>query len=295
MKNKGIGMIQAVSRIGHVNNVGEMSTMVQLFMYEKTIIHSITHNLKAVTYWRQADTKELEKVQAKLLRMLLKLPEGAPYWGILNELGIWPLTAIVHYKRFMLYQNLITSDDERRAKRLIQYQKEFMIDGSWYEGLDIISKEYGINLNSNIIKTKSKWKTYVKSKIRAKLKTDSESKKNSMTKLRHQRKQEFCMQKYVNNTSITRIGDLLRVKLELLDVGKNQGHENRKCYCCNLENETTEHITSCSEVCEATQMDSIEWNEEMMSDRNHLQRMYQIIKRYIRIREKSEMINTQVE
>ena len=35
-------MIKAVARIGHKNNVGEVSTLVQLFLYEKTIISSIT-------------------------------------------------------------------------------------------------------------------------------------------------------------------------------------------------------------------------------------------------------------
>ena len=153
--------------------------------------------------------------------------------------------------------------------------------------MDKISQEYGIDLNSNFLSIKYKWKEYIKSKIREKVISDSEKKKNSMTKLRHQRKHDFCMQEYINNSSITRVGDLLCVKLELLDVGKNHGHEERKCHACKLEAETTEHIISCNKLYEEIQTEPIEWREEMMSNRNHLQKLYHVIKRYIKYRDAS--------
>ena len=55
MLNKGISMLKEGARIGHQHNVGEMSTAVQLFLFEKVIINSITHNLAAVNYWRKSD------------------------------------------------------------------------------------------------------------------------------------------------------------------------------------------------------------------------------------------------
>ena len=50
----------------------------------------------------------------------------------------------------------MNSDDERTTKRLIQYQKEHTIDGSWYDELVKTSKEYGIIIDNDMIKVKSK-------------------------------------------------------------------------------------------------------------------------------------------
>ena len=92
MVNKGIGMIKDIAMIGHQHNVGQMSTQIQLFLYEKVLIPSLTYNLEGVTYWREADITSLEKTQGtSLLKILLKLPDSTPYWGLLNELGKWPL------------------------------------------------------------------------------------------------------------------------------------------------------------------------------------------------------------
>ena len=108
----------------------------------------------------------------------------------------------------------MNSDEDRTAKKLIQHQKECSIEESWYGELMRVGKKYEIELNNNnMIKTKSKWKQYVKDKIRHKITAESEEKKNSMTKLRHQKQQEFCMQQYIKETSITRIQDLLRVNM----------------------------------------------------------------------------------
>jgi hypothetical protein len=141
MKNKGISMLKDAARIGHPHNVGPMSTAVQLFLYEKVIVNSITHNLAGVTYWRKSDIESLEKVQGKLLKLLLKLPDSTPYWGLLNELGLWPLEDVINYKKLMLLQNLMASNDSRTTKKLIAYQKKYGIEASWYVSVDKIGKQ----------------------------------------------------------------------------------------------------------------------------------------------------------
>ena len=69
----------------------------------------------------------------------------------------------------------------------------------------------------------------------------------SMTKLRHQKEQSYILQNYIKETNICRVRDLIKVKLELFDIGKNQG-KNRLCWGCNQVDETTEHIIACKHV-----------------------------------------------
>ena len=284
MMKKGIGMMKDVAKLGHQNNVGEMSTLIQLFLYEKVVVPSLTYNLEGITYWRKADIIQLEKVQAKLLKMLLELPDSTPYWGLLNELGIWPLEDFINYKKFMLLQNLMNADENRMAKKLIKQQKQYETEGSWYSKVAKISKEYKVDLeNDDLLKDKHKWKTHVKEQIKLKIISKSEEKKNSMSKLRHQKEQEFIMQEYIKETSIWRIRDLIRVKLEMLDIGRNQG-ENRICCGCHSEEESTEHIVSCRAARELTGIQD-ETNTNITSERCNLINIYNILKKYMEYRD----------
>ena len=68
--------------------------------------------------------------------------------------------------------------------------------------------------------TKLRWKNYVKKKIQNYVQRQSNEKKEK-TKLRHQKGQKFEMQEYLQEKTITRAGDLLRAKLELLNFGSD--------------------------------------------------------------------------
>ena len=182
------------------------------------------------------------------MKIMLKLPDSTPYWGLLNELGIWPLEDLVNYKRLMLLQNLMASDDHRLAKNLVVYQKTYEIEASWYVNLRKIGEIYAIQMeNEELIENKAAWKKHVKEQISLKVAEKSNEKVTLMTKLRHQKQQSFCMQSYIKETSIWRVRDLIKVKLELLDLGKNYG-KTRICCGCNVIEESTEHILGCKDA-----------------------------------------------
>ena len=292
MAIKGITMLKEGAKIGHQHNVGELSTVVQLFLYEKVIVNSITHNLAAVNYWRKSDIDKLEKLQAKLLRMILKLPESTPYWGLLNELGIWPLQDILNYKKLMLLQNLITSDDSRLTKKLIEHQKNFQVEASWYVNVKNIANEYEIDIDDeNNLEIKQRWKKYIKEKILKNIITRSERKTESMKKLRHQMKQSFSMQAYIKETNICRVKDLIKCKLEMLDIGGNHGN-NRTCYGCNRSEETTEHIINCTSTKNLIGIKNRICIDNM-SDKSTLMKLHNFMKAYIEKRDDiKESVNT---
>ena len=100
-----------------------------------------------------------------------------------------------------------------------------------------------------------------------------------MIKLRHQKGQIFILQPYIQETSIWRIRDLIKVKLELLDIGKNYGNE-RLCCGCNQTAETTEHILACKNARELVGGE-ITTNLHMMSDRKNLLHLYNFLSTYI--------------
>ena len=96
-------MISEAKRIGNEGKTGEMSTEILLFLYEKTIVPAVIYNLEVWTNWRKSDWDNLERVQAEALKNLLRLPKSTPNWGLIKELGIWPLKERIIYKKFMTY------------------------------------------------------------------------------------------------------------------------------------------------------------------------------------------------
>ena len=105
------GMIRELKKITSDRELGRYSADSKLLMYEKTVVPSVTFNLEMWTKLREKDWERLEKVQARALKLIYCLPQGTPYWGILEETGVWPLRAVVEYHRLMFLQNVINSDD----------------------------------------------------------------------------------------------------------------------------------------------------------------------------------------
>lgn len=118
------GQVRELKSIASQSNVGKEFVAVRLQLYESCIIHSLLYTIEA---WNQLTTKEkksLEQIQAKALCQILELPRSTPYLALLNEVGIWRIEERLEYRKIMMMQNLLKSDDRRLCKRVVLDQKE---------------------------------------------------------------------------------------------------------------------------------------------------------------------------
>ena len=91
VERKVMAMEREMKRISSEMNLGRMSTEGRLIICERTVVPAMTYNLETWTkIWRK-EWEQLEKIQGKILKRLLELPETTPTWGILKETGIWPI------------------------------------------------------------------------------------------------------------------------------------------------------------------------------------------------------------
>ena len=97
-----------------------------------------------------------------------------------------------------------------------------------------------------------------------KIEETSNEKCKELKKLRHQTSQTFERKAYLKEVSITEAAEILRLRLEMYDVGNNHG-KKRKCECG--EEETYEHLVECEKVREKTKTEiSMEWIESDKTD-----------------------------
>ena len=238
------GMILEACKIGREEQLGLLSTEARLLIYERTIVPAITFNLECWTEIATKDVERMEKLQAKMLKRLLNLPKTTPYMGLLKEIGIWTLDKQLLYQRLMLYQNIITSDDERLGKQIVLDQKRQEWRKTWYSETEKKAKELGIRLQDAEEVSKAEWKKKVKTRIGKALQDEAEKKEYEMSKTRHQQGQKFERKKYVEGMGLSEASETIRRRLEMIDIGNNFG-KGRKCECGRKE--TTEHMIECRE------------------------------------------------
>ena len=212
-----IGMIKEAKNIGQEKHLGKFSTESRLIIYERTIVPTITYNLEC---WKlnNKNKAELERLQARALKLLLGLPDSTPYWGIIKETGIWTVEMVITYHRLMLFHNLITSDDSRLGKVVIKSQGGNNEWGWFAETMKVATElglERGIVQNEEDMRKieKSKWKKNIKWLIKEKLEKTSSEKEKNMRKLRHQCDQKYIRKEYLKEMSVTEAGNTIRRRL----------------------------------------------------------------------------------
>ena len=144
----------------------------------------------------------------------------------------------------MVYHNMMNSDDERVAKRIIKEQERQEYKECWFGNMQEEAKEIGMKVNEKAVlgKPKSVWKKEVKAKIRTAFENQATQKKKQGKKLR------FLIKK----GSDTYLKDLhnddarlaMTIRLNMVDwIESNYGRRG-VCTMCG-EEDSTEHVFWC--------------------------------------------------
>ena len=246
VERKMYGIVKGIKQIGAEDKLGKLSTEARILMYEKTAIPSMTYNMECWSNLRQRDWDHLERIQAAAIKSILHIPKSTPYWGILMETAIWPMKQRVEYQKMMLYHQLMHSDDKRVAKQVVQDQELRQQGKCWYDDVRKIAERLQMNVQEVMMTKKSEWKNMTKTRLQKEIEEISYQKRQEMTKLRHVQG-KYERQEYIKQVGIKEASEFIRVRLEMKDIGKNQG-QGRICAGCSRENESTEHIMKCQET-----------------------------------------------
>ena len=236
-------MTNEAGRIARDELLGVMSTEAALLIYERTIAPTILYNLECWTKIGVKEIEEIEKIQGRILKTILKLPVTTPYLGLLKETGVWPAKQKIWYQRLMLYQNLITSDEERLGRIIIEDQELRDTEMNWLNETKKIAREIKIEIELAKESSKEVWKKYIKSKIEEEIENVIRKKEWNMKKMRHQEGQKFERKGYLLKMGIKEASRTIKRRLEMIDIGNNFG-KGRKCNECG-EKEDSEHLIVC--------------------------------------------------
>ncbi len=88
-----------------------------------------------------------------ILTGIFEEEESTPYWGLIAETGIWPFKQAIVYKKLMLFHNIMNSEPERMALKVLENQINKKYSYCWYREL---KENYNIDIEREKIKTRKK-------------------------------------------------------------------------------------------------------------------------------------------
>ena len=272
---KAIAITTEIIKIAKEELLGKFSTDAALVMYERTVVPTLTYNMECWTKISKEEFQQMEQIQGGILKRIFNLPVTTPYWGIVKEMGIWPMETRITYQRLMLYESMMKSDENRLGRKIIESQKETSLKVNWAKETQKLAWKFEIDLNKASEMSTEGWKKMVKEKLKKRLESDWNESQANKRKTRHQKQQKIERKSYLSQMGIKEASDTVKRRLEMLDIGNNLG-KDRKCLC--KEKETSEHIIQCRRRVGSNIQE--EWLQET-SDLQKIRRVDQFFEKYI--------------
>ena len=245
------GQVTALKSLVNYCKVGPKFLLVRLEMYESCIVQSLLHGIEAWNKQTRKEIENLEKVQAKALCKLLEIPKTVPYIGLLSEVGMWKVEHRIDYRRIMLMQNILKSDQRRLSKRVVleQMEADDDEDETIYQTTKKKLEHYKIDINQIAEMSKSELKKLVKSRIGEDMEKIIGEAAEKMTKLRFIKDYRCRRKEYMEKMGGFESIHTLKTRLNMLPVYANYKGDlsmESTCMICQNTEDNTEHLVECS-------------------------------------------------
>ena len=247
-KKKMKGQVAAMKSLASFSNVGHTFVSVRLNLYEPCIVPSMLYNIEGWTELSKEEITKLESIQLSALCSLLHLPKTTPYLGLLHEVGMWRMQERLMYRKIMLYHNIVNSDDNRLAKKIIEEQEKTNEEGTWYA--EVAKHLKTLEIDKGLVKesTKSALKKMVKEKITKRMQCAINTEKKKSSKMRFLNGDELQLRDYIKWGRGNEVLQTIKTRLNMQEIYANyKGNCElpRLCPHCQLEDDTTEHLVEC--------------------------------------------------
>ena len=211
--------IKQIKLYGNEYKLGKSTLITRPKIYKTVIIPTIFYNVETWSNINKKEINELERIQESIIKSICEQRITTPYYGIVSELGIWPVEQQIEYKKIMLLPNIVTTEGERLLKEVINDQIEQTWKGCWTEQVKTICNKYNINIYNIKEYNKQKLKTIVKQRIDTFLNMYLQKQIISKTKLRFVN--NFTQEQYLEELEFQDSIKMIKIRLNMIEVKCN--------------------------------------------------------------------------
>ena len=236
--------IKQIKVYGNEYSLRNYTMEARIKLYKTIVIPSLFYNIETWSTITKTELKQLETMQYRIVKAISEQREHTPYYGLLAELGIWPVEQQIEMKKIMLLNNLMNSKNNRLVKEIITEQIDNPWKNCWVEKVKLILEKYKLNIIEVITKEKKQLKGIIENKIQKEL--EQELNTNKTTKQRFIK--EFKQKEYIKTLEFKQCIVMIKTRLNMIETKcnyKNKFKDDLKCKLCDNENDTTEHLLQC--------------------------------------------------
>ena len=246
-KNQVLGLTTEIATIISLIDESGLHLKTAKKYYEAIIIPKLLTNAETWSSLTPTEMNELEGIQNRSIKRLLRLPQGTPSQGLLNELGMWDIQTIIISKKLMFLHKVLNYDDKNLTKQVLLNQMH-QPGTTWISSLEETCKNINIKIEiDNLQKLpKEAWKKEVKQKLNEYQNKGFTTWAKSSKKCHHMEATN-SIQKYLVTMNKENAMTILKERLGMTDVKANYRNKyiDTRCRICHEEEETSQHLMKC--------------------------------------------------
>ena len=256
----------------------ELSLGIQMYSIAKLLHQSIFLNgtLTNVETWPNCSTSRIEafeRVEQSFLRKILQAHSKTHIEALYLEIGVIPLRYHLMTRRIMYLQSILLRDDDEITKKVVLLQKARGHNGDFYSQTKTDMEHLSI-FEADLSQSKNKLKETLKKQMKRKAfeYLINKAKKHSKVKAELYNNCDGCSH-YSDARFTTHETNILfkfrtRTFLVKNNFRNNYTNTNTLCPLCHNEEDTQQHLFSCTAILHKYGKQCMNKYEDIFSDNN---------------------------
>ena len=207
---------------------GQHYIEIALLLRESMFLSGILNNVEVWYGMTKSEVEEFDNLDLSLLRKILQAPISTPKEAFYLELGLLPLGVQLKVKRINYLKYLLTRKQDEMISKFFWTQWRNPTRGDWTESVKQDLKDFKIELEEIIGKSKLGVKTMVKTKAKEFALLELLHKKQKHSKLDRLQYNLLKLQDYYKlpGVNISELRDAFKFRVRMAEFGQNfRGNE----------------------------------------------------------------------
>ena len=228
--SKGLGIISEIMNILEKVTLGEFYFPTALLLRESMFLNGILTNAEIWYGISKAEIKELEDLDSSLLRKILKTKCSVPAEALYLELGCLNISTILKARRLNYLHYLVNRDEKEMLHKFFYAQWNHPTPNDWTIQARQDLTDFGLEVDLNLIKDRSKWsfKNLIKIKAKEYALYNFLEKKENHSKLSNLVYTDLKLQEYMKELTTSQAQTVFAYRSRMAQYSENyrggQGH-----------------------------------------------------------------------
>ena len=223
--SKGLGIISQIMNLLGMISFGHHYIEIALLLRESLFINGTLNNVEVWYGLTKAEMAEFEDLDRLLLRKVLQAQFSTPQEAFHLELGIVPISVLIKARRINFLHYLLRRNEQEMLHQFFITQLNNPTRGDWTETVKEDLENFGIPMNKEYIKSKSKdaFKRLVKVKAQEYALKSLLKKKENHSKMSKLTYTELKLQSYfsIPGINIQQVRNIFKFRVNMAQVGEN--------------------------------------------------------------------------